>query len=65
MAAFLASDSWFSKQVPASEIARSRSVSNDGAFALAGAAGGMFLIGKIKAQRSRLRNRILPLSKLP
>ncbi|MFY9950124.1 MAG: capsule assembly Wzi family protein [Candidatus Sulfotelmatobacter sp.] len=48
MAAFLASDSWFSKQVPASEIARSRSVSNDGAFALAGAAGGMFLIGKIR-----------------
>ena len=48
MAAFLASDSWFSKQVPASEIARSRSVSNDGVFALAGAAGGMFLIGKIR-----------------
>jgi membrane-associated phospholipid phosphatase len=48
MGAFLAGDSWFSKQVPASEIARSRSLSNDGVFALAGAAGGMFLIGKIR-----------------
>jgi membrane-associated phospholipid phosphatase len=45
--AFLASDSWFSKQVPAGEITRSRSLSNYGAFSLAGAAGGMFLFGKI------------------
>jgi membrane-associated phospholipid phosphatase len=46
-AAFLAGDSWFSRQVPASEIARSRSLSNYGAYSLAGAAGGMFLFGKI------------------
>ena len=47
MGAFLASDSWFSKQVPAGEFQRSRSLSNYGAFSLAGAAGGMFLFGKI------------------
>jgi membrane-associated phospholipid phosphatase len=45
--AFLASDSWFSRQIPAGEITRSRSISNYGAFSLAGAAGGMFLFGKI------------------
>ncbi len=48
--ALLASDSWMSKQVPASEIMRSRSVSNYGAFALAGAAGGMFLWGTIRRE---------------
>jgi membrane-associated phospholipid phosphatase len=48
MGAFLASDSWLSKQVPSGETARSRDLSNDGVFALAGAAGGMFLIGKMK-----------------
>jgi len=47
LGAFLASDSWFSRQVPAGEVARSRSLSNYGAFSLAGAAGGMFLMGKI------------------
>ena len=46
-AALVASDSWFSKQVPSGEIARSRSLSDYGAFSLAGAAGGMFLLGKI------------------
>jgi membrane-associated phospholipid phosphatase len=46
-AAFGASDSWFSRQVPSGEIARSRSLSNYGAFSLAGAAGGMFLLGKV------------------
>src|ERR1700680_785121 len=46
-AAVVPSHSWFSKQVPAGEIARSRSLSNYGAFSLAGAAGGMFLLGKI------------------
>lgn len=46
-AGLVASDSWFSKQVPAGEIARSRSLSNYGAYSLAGAAGGMFLLGKI------------------
>ena len=34
------------RQVPASEISRSRSLSNYGAYALVGAAGGMFLLGK-------------------
>jgi membrane-associated phospholipid phosphatase len=45
--ALFASDSWLSKQVPAGEIARSRSFSNYGAVSLAGAAGGMFLLGKM------------------
>jgi membrane-associated phospholipid phosphatase len=45
--AFFASDSWISKQVPAGEIARSRSFSNYGAFSLVGAAGGMLLVGKM------------------
>jgi membrane-associated phospholipid phosphatase len=44
---FVASDSWFSKQVPPGEIGRSRSISNYGAFSLVGAAGGMFILGKI------------------
>lgn len=44
---FLSSDAWLSRQVPAAEIVRSRSFSNDGAYSLAGAAGGMFLFGKI------------------
>lgn len=42
-----ASDRWFANQVPAGEITRSRSFSNYGTFSLAGAAGGMFLMGKI------------------
>jgi membrane-associated phospholipid phosphatase len=45
--AFFASDSWLSKQVPMGEITRSRSFSNYGAFSLAGAAGGMLLLGKM------------------
>jgi membrane-associated phospholipid phosphatase len=45
--ALFASDSWLSKQVPAGEIARSRSFSNYGTLSLVGAAGGMFLLGKI------------------
>jgi membrane-associated phospholipid phosphatase len=44
---FFASDAWFSRQVPAGGIARSRSLSNYGAFSLAGGAAGMFLFGKI------------------
>ncbi|MGD0568050.1 MAG: capsule assembly Wzi family protein [Candidatus Sulfotelmatobacter sp.] len=51
MGTLLASDSWLSKQVskqiPARDILRSRSLSNDGTFAMVGAAGGMFLLGKI------------------
>jgi membrane-associated phospholipid phosphatase len=46
-AALVASDSWFSKQVPAGEIGRSRSLSNYGVFSLAGTAGGMFFFGKM------------------
>jgi membrane-associated phospholipid phosphatase len=45
--AFVASDSWLSKQVPASGIERSRNISTYGTFSLAGAAGGMFLLGEI------------------
>jgi len=45
--AFIAGDSWFSKQVPVGEISRSRKISDYGAFSLAGAAGGMFLFGKL------------------
>jgi membrane-associated phospholipid phosphatase len=45
--ALFASDAWFSRQVPTGEIARSRSLSDYGAFSLAGGAGGMFLLGKI------------------
>jgi membrane-associated phospholipid phosphatase len=45
--ALLASDPWLSKQVPASEIARSRSLSDYGTISLAGVAGGMFVLGKI------------------
>ncbi|MGA7217228.1 MAG: capsule assembly Wzi family protein [Candidatus Sulfotelmatobacter sp.] len=45
--ALMAGDSWLSKQVPASQVARSRSLSDYGAYSLAGAAGGMFLLGKI------------------
>lgn len=43
----IAGDSWLSRQVPAGEIARSRSLSNYGAYSLAGGAGGMFLLGKM------------------
>jgi len=45
-AALVASDAWFSRQVPGGEIARSRSLSNYGAFSLAGAAAGLYLFGK-------------------
>jgi membrane-associated phospholipid phosphatase len=45
--AFLASDSWFSRQIPAGEIARSRSLSDYGAYSLVGGAGAMFVFGKI------------------
>jgi len=45
--AFVASDAWLSRQVPSGGIARSRSLSDYGAFSLAGGAGAMFLFGKI------------------
>ena len=46
-AAFVAGDSWFSKQVPGGEIAPSRSLSNYGAVSMAGGAGAMLLFGRI------------------
>jgi membrane-associated phospholipid phosphatase len=45
--ALLASDSWLARQVPAGGVARSRTLSDYGAFSLAGAAGGMLIWGKI------------------
>lgn len=45
----LASDSWLARQVPGGEAASSRTFSNYGTFSLAGAAGGMYLLGKIRA----------------
>jgi len=41
----IASDSWMSRQVPASHIATSRSLSNYGTYSLAAASGGAFLFG--------------------
>ena len=46
MGAFVATDSWFARQVPAGQIARSRSLSNYGAYSLLGTAGGLFLFGR-------------------
>jgi membrane-associated phospholipid phosphatase len=43
--AFLASDTWFSKQLPSAEIARSRSLSRYGVLSLVGATSGIFLFG--------------------
>ena len=45
--AFTASDSWFAKQVPEHWVSRSRSLSNYGAFSLAGTGAGMFFLGKL------------------
>jgi membrane-associated phospholipid phosphatase len=47
LGAMVASDSWLSKQVPEGEIAHSRTFSNYGAISFVGAAGGMFLFGKV------------------
>jgi membrane-associated phospholipid phosphatase len=46
-AAFIASDSWWSKQVPVSHIATSKKVSDYGTYALLGLSGGSFLFGQM------------------
>jgi membrane-associated phospholipid phosphatase len=45
--AFVAGDSWLSKQVPASEISLSRHISNYGVATAAGGTAAMFLFGKL------------------
>jgi membrane-associated phospholipid phosphatase len=46
-AAFIASDSWWSKQVPASHIATSKTISDYGAYAFIGLGGASFLFGQV------------------
>jgi hypothetical protein len=47
-AAFIASDSWLSKQVPVSHIATSKTFSDYTAYSMIGLGGGAFLLGKIR-----------------
>lgn len=47
-AAFVASDSWWSKQVPLSHVATSKTVSDYAVYSFIGLGGGSFLLGKIK-----------------
>ncbi len=47
-AAFIASDSWWSKQVPGSHIATSKTISDYGTYSLIGLGGASFLLGHIK-----------------
>jgi len=47
-AAFIASDSWWSKQVPDSHTATSKKISDYGAYSFIGLAGSSFLIGHIR-----------------
>jgi len=46
--AFVASDSWWSKQVPASHMATSKKVSDYGTYSFLGLGGASFLLGQIK-----------------
>jgi membrane-associated phospholipid phosphatase len=46
--AFIASDSWWAKQVPASHISTSKTVSDYGAYSLIGLGGASFLLGYMK-----------------
>jgi hypothetical protein len=46
--AFIASDSWWSKQVPASHISTSKKISDYGAYSLIGLGGASFLLGEIR-----------------
>jgi membrane-associated phospholipid phosphatase len=46
--AFLASDRWWSKQVPISHMAMSKKISDYGTYSFVGLAGGSFLLGQIK-----------------
>ena len=47
-AAFIASDSWWSKQVPLSHVDTSKKFSDYGLYSLIGLTGGSFLLGQIK-----------------
>ena len=46
-AAFIASDSWWAKQVPASHISTSKTISDYGMYSLVGLGGASFLLGHI------------------
>jgi len=46
-AAFIASDSWWSKQVPLSHVATSKKVSDYGTYSLMGLSGASFLLGHV------------------
>jgi membrane-associated phospholipid phosphatase len=47
-AAFIASDSWWSKQVPLRHMATSKTISDYGAYSFIGLGGASFLLGQIK-----------------
>ena len=47
-AAFIATDSWWSKQVPLSHVATSKTVSDYGTYSFIGLGGASFLLGQIK-----------------
>jgi hypothetical protein len=47
VSAFVASDSWWAKQVPASHISTSKTISDYGAYSLIGLGGASFLIGHV------------------
>ena len=46
--AFIASDSWWAKQVPASHISTSKTISDYGAYSLIGLGGASFLLGQVR-----------------
>jgi hypothetical protein len=46
-AAFIASDSWLSKQIPPGEIQRSKTISDYGAYTFIGAGAGAFFLGHL------------------
>jgi hypothetical protein len=46
-AAFVASDSWWSKQVPASHVCTSKTISDYGAYSFIGISGASFLVGQM------------------
>jgi hypothetical protein len=47
-AAFIASDSWWSKQVPLGHVATSKKISDYGVYSFLGLSGGSYLLGQIK-----------------
>jgi len=47
-AAFIASDSWWSKQVPLSHVSTSKTVSDYGTYSLIGLGGASFLLGQVR-----------------